>query len=318
MINTNRKAIIFGIKGTKLSFAEKKIIKKENPWGIILFSRNIKNLYQAKNLISDIKKCAQDKHFPIIIDQEGGKVSRINNIIDLSIFSQKYFGNLYLSDKKSFDKLYMIYINSVSNILNFIGVNINTVPVLDVLRKSSHDIIGSRSFSTNSKIVKILGDKCVKNFHKNKIATVIKHIPGHGLSKNDSHIVTPIIKSKKKYLIKNDFETFKNSNSFFAMSAHIIYQHIDPNFTATHSRIIIEDIIRKKIGFKGILISDDICMKSLRYGLKENAFRALDSGCNLILHCNSKIEEIHELLKIVPRIDKFTSIKTSQFNKFLR
>ena len=300
-----RKAVIFGIKKTKLTRSEKYLIQTKKPWGIILFSRNIKSFFQLKSLINDIKDCIKDKNYPILIDQEGGKVSRLNNLIELSLFSQSYFANLYKSDKIFFKNYYKIYIDAVSQIMKQVGININTVPVLDIRRKKSHKIIGNRSFSTNPDTVSKLG------------ATVIKHIPGHGLSTFDSHYKTSVIKAKKKELIKKDFKPFKVCSSFFAMTAHLIFKSYDSIYTATHSKIVIRDVIRKHIGFKGILISDDISMKALKYGIEENATRALNAGCNLILHCNGNIREMRKLANIVPTIDKFTQKKTSDFYKFL-
>ena len=316
MIN-KRKSFITGVKGTKLNEKEIYFLKKYKPWGVILFSRNIKSINQTYKLTSQIKKIFKDENYPILIDEEGGKVSRLNQIIDLTIFSQDYFFKLFKKNKKNFLNQYKIYINAVSSILNYAGININTVPVLDVRRKNTHNFIGTRSFSENVKNVSKLGNLCIQLYKKNKIATVTKHIPGHGLSKSDSHYETPIINAKKKILIKNDFKPFKNCKSPFAMTGHVIYQAYDKNNTATHSKIIINKIIRKYINFDGILISDDVSMKSLKYDLKENAIKALHAGCNLVLHCNGNIREMYKLAKIIPSIDYFTEKKTSDFYKFL-
>ena len=313
----NRKAVIFGVKGYQLTNKEKHLLKKAKPWGIILFSRNIKNILQLKILVDDIKNIFNDKKYPILIDQEGGKVSRLNKIINLSFFSQDFFGKLYNMNKNLFYKVYKIYIDKVSDILKEVGININTAPVLDVRRKKTHNVIGNRSFSINPKKVAKLGNLCINFYKKNKIATVVKHIPGHGLSKCDSHHKTPIIKTNKKELIKKDFKPFKSCKSLFAMSAHAVYSIYDLHNTATHSKIIINKVIRNHINFKGILISDDICMKSLKYKLEKNATRALQAGCNLVLHCNGNIREMYQLAKIVPKIDNFTQKKTSHFYKFL-
>ena len=313
----NRKAVIFGIKGHKLSRNEKSFFKKTKPWGIILFSRNIKNIHQLKELVDDIKNIHKDKKYPVLIDQEGGKVSRLDKIIDFSIFSQSYFGKLFVKDKKLFINYYKIYINTVCNILNYVGININTVPALDVRRKKGHNVIGNRSFSNNPENVKKLGNLCIDLYKKNKIATVVKHIPGHGLSISDSHYKTPIIKANKKELTKKDFRPFKGCKSIFAMTAHVIYQMYDNKNTATHSKIIINKVIRNHIKFRGLLISDDISMKSLKYRLEKNALKALESGCNLVLHCNGNIREMIILAKHIPKIDKFTQKKTSHFYKFL-
>ena len=314
----NKKAVIFGIKSYKLSNLEKKFLKKEKPWGIILFSRNIKNINQLRHLVKGIKALFGQKNYPILIDQEGGAVSRLNKIINLNIFTQEYFGQLYKKDKVSFYSYFKIYINSVCSILNFIGININTVPVLDVRRIKSHKIIGSRSFSTDPSLVSKLGKLSVNLYTNNNIATVIKHIPGHGLSKSDSHYKTPVIKAKKNELMKKDFLPFKNSKSLFAMTAHILYEKYDKFNVATHSKEIIKLIIRKHMSYKGLIISDDISMKSLKLGLENNALKALQAGCNLVLHCNGNIKEMSRLAKVIPKIDNFTQKKTTQFYKFLR
>lgn len=313
----NKKAIIFGIKGYNLTKLEKIFFKSAKPWGIILFSRNIKNIYQLKSLINEIKKIFSNKNYPILIDQEGGKVSRLNKIINLSFFSQDFFGKLYKKDKKLFYKVYKIYVNNVCDIFKKVGINMNTVPVLDVARNKTHKIIGSRAFSRNPHIISKLGNLCVNLHKKNKIATISKHIPGHGLAKCDSHYQTPIINSNRKKLIKYDFKTFRECTSSFAMTAHAIYTNYDSENTATHSKIIINKVIRNHIKFRGILISDDISMKSLKYDLEENAIRALNAGCNLVLHCNGKMSEMIKLSKVIPNIDKFTLKKTSHLFKFL-
>jgi len=313
----NRKAVIFGIKGTKLSAKEKKFLKKTKPWGIILFSRNVENIIQLQNLTNQIKKIFNDSKYPILIDQEGGSVCRLNKIIDLSLFSNDYFGKLFKKNKKLFNNYYKIYIESLSEIFKQTGININTVPVLDVRASFGHKVIGNRSFSSNPKIVSNLGKTMINLFNKNKVGTVIKHIPGHGKALKDSHKELSIINSKKDELKKKDFLPFKTSNSPFAMTAHIIYKSYDSKNTATHSKTIIDEVIRGHIGFKGILISDDISMKALKFDIKTNSIKALNAGCNLILHCNGKIKEMNQLAKIIPIIDNFTQKKTSDFYKFL-
>jgi beta-N-acetylhexosaminidase len=312
-----RKAIIISISGTSLSRREKTILKKEKPWGIILFKRNILSEKQLIDLTTKIKKIMQDKKFPILIDEEGGRVSRLSNFLDNSIYSQKYFGDIYKSDKLIASKIYKNYINSMSKLLFKTGININTSPVLDLLKKKAHNIIGNRSYSNKPNIVNELGKLCVKFYKANKIGTVIKHIPGHGRAKLDSHFKLPTITNSYESLKKTDFRCFKNTLSFFAMTGHVLYKNIDKNNNATHSEKVIKKIIRKEIGFKGILISDDISMKALKYDLIKNANFAFKSGCNLVLYCSGKTKEMEKLLKAVPYIDKFTAKKTSEFYKFL-
>ena len=312
----NRRSFITGIKSTTLSSREKIFIKKYKPWGVILFSRNLRTIKQIQKLTNQIKKIFKDKNYPILLDQEGGRVNRLYKFLNTDPLTSMYFGDLFKKDKKKFDIYYKIFIDKTSYLLKQIGVNINTVPILDIRTKGSSNIIGDRSFSTNPKIIDKIGNLCIKNFHYNNIGTVIKHIPGHGLAKVDSHKLTPVIKKKTSYLIKNDFSTFKKKNSFFAMTAHIIYSDIDKANTATHSNLIIQ-LIRKNIKFKNILISDDISMKSLKYSIKENTLRAFSAGCNLVLHCNANYAEMLDVANNSPLIDHFIIKKTSQFYDIL-
>ena len=311
-----RKSFIVGLKGIFLAKKEIFFLKKYKPWGVILFSRNIKSIEQVQKLIFKIKSIFNDKNYPVLIDQEGGRVSRVEKIIITTPFSAEYFGFVYKKEKKNISQHINIYINQISYLLREIGVNINTLPVLDIRRKNANLIIGDRSFSNNPKIVKKIGSLFIEKLHKNKIATVIKHIPGHGLAKSDSHISTPKVKNNLKYLIKNDFFPFKNQKSLFAMTAHIIYESIDPILTATHSKKMI-NIIRNKIMFKNIIISDDISMKALKFSIEENTIKAFSAGCNIVLHCNGKMSEMIKVAKNSPKLDSFLMKKTSEFYKLI-
>jgi len=316
MIINNRRSFITGVKSTSLSTKEKKFLKIYKPWGVILFSRNIKSLKQCKKLTDQIKKIFKDNNYPILIDQEGGRVNRLKKFFNADPLTGEFFGELFLKDKKKFYNYYKIFINQTSELLKSIGVNINTLPVLDIRSQGSSSIIGDRSFSRDPKIVSKIGDICINNFHSNNIGTVIKHIPGHGLAKVDSHKLTPRVNKNLKYLIKNDFSTFKKKSSLFAMTAHIIYTNIDKINTATHSKKIIQ-LIRNNIKFKNIIMSDDISMKSLKSSIKVNTLRSFEAGCDLVLHSNGNIKEMYHVAISSPLISKFIIKKTSQFYKII-
>ena len=311
-----KKAIIISIKGFKLTSKEKLLLSNEKPWGLILFKRNIKSYNQIKILIQKIRQLT-DKKFPILIDEEGINVSRLGNIINHN-FTANYFGKLYKISPQICIRIYKNYLDSICKKLKKIGININTIPVLDVLRNNSSKVIGSRSFSHNKKIIKILGKITTKQCAYNKIGNVIKHIPGHGCAISDSHLMMPKVNLSFSKLNNIDFFPFKLNSAKLAMTAHILYTKIDNHNVATFSEIVIKKIIRKKIRFKGILISDDISMKALKYDIITNAKKSLDAGCNLILYCAGNINDNFKLIKSVPYIDKFTSKKTSEFYKFLR
>ena len=312
-----KKAIIISLSGFKLKKDEIKLFKKYLPWGVILFKRNIKNYSQLKKLVSSIKKITKDKKYPILIDEEGGDVTRLQNIVNNKHFSQRLFGQIYEANARVGISIYKKYINEICIILKSLGININTVPVLDKLYSHTSNFLNNRVYSSNIKTIQSLSNTCINTYKINKISTVIKHIPGHGLAKSDSHKKLPIINKNKSFLIKNDFKCFKNSRSLFAMTAHILFKKIDSKNCVTHSKKTIEEFIRRKIGYRGIIISDDISMKALKYDVVKNALKALNAGCNLALYCKGSSKESLKLLKKIPPIDEFTKKKTSEFYKFL-
>ena len=312
----NRRSFITGIKSTSLSKQEINFLARYKPWGIILFSRNLNNIKQIKSLTKNIRKIFKDKNYPILIDQEGGRVNRLNKLISLDNLTSEYFGKLFIINKKEFSIFYKLFIDKISHLLSTLGININTMPVLDLTYKGSSNIIGNRSYSKDPKIVSEIGDLCIKHFKSNSIGTVIKHIPGHGMAKVDSHYYTPTINKNLDYLQRNDFKAFKSKKSLFAMTAHVIFKKIDPKNTVTHSKKLIK-IIRNQIKFKNLIISDDLSMKSLKHSLSENTKRAFNAGCNLVLHCNGNLREMTFVAKKSPIVNSFILKKTSEFYKNL-
>ena len=311
----NRRSFICGIKGEKITKNEIIFLKKYKPWGVILFSRNISSIKQTQELTNKIKFIFKDDKYPILIDEEGGSVSRLKKFIDTSNFSANYFGNLYTKNRKKFYLHYKIYINQISYLLNLLGINLNSVPNLDLQRKFSHKIIGNRSYSSNVKIVSKIGDICISLFHKNGIGTIIKHIPGHGLTKVDSHYSLPKINKPLRYLLNNDFFTFKNKKSLFGMTAHVLFKSIDNNCVTHSSKLI--NIIRKKIKFKNLLITDDLSMKALKLSIRHRTKKAFTAGCNLVLHCNGNLKEMKQVAENSPYINKFIIKKTSEFRDII-
>ena len=316
MIN-KRRSFITGVKSTKLSKKEIIFLKKYKPWGVILFSRNIVSISQTQKLTSHIKKLFNDKNYPILIDEEGGRVSRLSKFIDNSIYSAEFFSKLYKNNKKKFYIYYDVYIKQIAYLLNLLGININNVPVLDVRRRITHKIIGNRSFSTDPYLVSKLGKICINKFHENHIVTVLKHIPGHGLAKFDTHKKLPIVNQNINDLNKVDFYPFKKQKSLLAMTAHIIFSSIDKKNTVTHSKKVI-NIIRKKIGFKNLIMSDDISMKALKFSISKNTTQAFKAGCNLVLHCNGNYNEMLMVAKNSPLLSNFIIKKTSQLLNITR
>lgn len=283
-----RHAIIIGISRYFLTEDEKKYLTYYMPLGVILFTRNILNKKQVKDLISSIKNIL-GKRTLILIDQEGGKVNRLNTEIwpefpAASIFGKLAEKNLVKAKKETFENY-----KAIGKYLSELGINVNCAPVLDLFFKNASSVIGSRAFSAKSKIVIELAKQACKGLFFYKILPVIKHIPGHGRAKLDSHLALPEIKLTSAEL-SEDFSTFKALNYMpAAMTAHIKFSKIDKKLPVTLSSKIILEVIRKQIGFTGVLFSDDICMKALKGPYFLRAYKALNAGCDLILHCDGNI-----------------------------
>ena len=279
-------AIIIGIRGIFLTENEKNYLNTNPPLGIILFSRNIRDKIQVKSLIISIKAILGRKAL-ILIDQEGGKVSRLKTPEWPQFPSSEYFGklaikNLNIAKKKTYENYQLI-----GNILSEIGVNYNCAPCIDVRFNKTSQIIGSRSFSKDPRIITALAYQACKGLQKSKVTPILKHIPGHGRADVDSHIKLPKIDNPITSLKEKDFYPFKKLRKFPAvMTAHIKYLAIDKENLATHSPTVISTIIRKYIGFKGVIFSDDICMKALKGNYFSRSKKAIDAGCNIILKCD--------------------------------
>ena len=306
--------IIFGVKSYKLKKKEKNFFQESNPLGFILFERNCKNYKQTKLLIKDLKKTTSHKYTMIMIDQEGGRVARLKNPNWKLYPSAEYFGikakkNLSVAKK-------LIFKNSIeiAKDLKKLGINMNCAPVLDVKYDFTNNVIGDRSFSSNPRIVSELGKSFCNGLKKIGIIPIVKHIPGHGPSSKDSHKTTPKVDLDLISLNKKDFLPFKKLNKEpAAMIAHIVYNKIDKEI-ACCSKKIIKTIIRKKIGFKGLLISDDINMKALKGTIKNKVKAILKSGCEIILHCNANIKEMMQIYSSIPLIKNETLKKVSKLN----
>ena len=289
--------IIYGFSSTEITLEEIDFFKKAKPKGFILFSRNIKNKLQTKNLIQSLKDNF-GANIMVLVDQEGGRVARFNSPQWPKFPPAKYFGDLYkINPQQSLQKCEENFYQ-IGQIINQLGINYNCAPMVDLWHQNCDNIIGDRSFGNNVKLVTELGKAAIKGLKKSNINPIIKHIPGHGLSRCDSHFDLPQIDNEIDFLMKNDFKIFQNlkSEASVAMSAHIVYKKID-NLPATISKKTI-DFIRNEIGFKNLIITDDLSMKALSNNIKTNAEMALNAGCDILLHCNGKMTEMKEIYDI--------------------
>ena len=288
--------VIFGLSGYYLKNEEIKIIKQNKIFGYIFFKRNIINFSQFKNLINHIKSISIDKPL-MMIDHEGGRVNRFSNFFSQKKYTGSYFGNLYKFNKKKFYEEVKFFVKFNVNVLKNFGIDTIAYPVVDLSYNKTHNVIGDRSFSDKVEIVNNLSKLFVAEYQKRGINCVSKHAPGHGLATKDSHYSLPIVNESYEHLLKYDLKCFKNLRSKFIMTAHIKYNSLD-KILATFSKKII-NLIRKETKFKGMIMTDDICMKALKENLYFRVTQPLIAGCDIILHCNGNINEMKKIISIL-------------------
>ena len=288
---------IVGLNSTELSKQESNLLKELKPIGIILFKRNIETIDQTQKLIDGVKKASNNQNLMVLIDEEGGKVSRTNHIFKDDIIAAGIIGKLFLTDPNEAIELAETSTLQIVRRLKILDINVCCMPVCDLFFEDSNQIIGSRAYSNNPDIVIKLAQCCCNILAQHNIVPIIKHIPGHGRANCDSHLDLPIISTKKEILNKTDFAVFKTLKEMpIAMTAHIIYEDLDAKNPVTTSKKAIQ-YIRNEIGFKNLLISDDICMKALKGNVTENITKTFAAGCDIVLHCNGNIDELAEIVK---------------------
>lgn len=294
--------VIFGCSGTTLSSEERAFFEKNQPLGFILFKRNIQDKVQLKALIADLKSTLQQKSPPILIDQEGGRVARLTAP---TWFHPPASAQLVTNDiNESKKRVYETYAR-IAEDLNDVGITVNCAPVLDLKVAGADPIMGDRTFSSDPNVVAELGSVAIKALEDGGIVPVMKHIPGHGTATCDSHEALPIVPLSFEEL-QPHFVPFKeNAHCPWAMTAHILYSSIDPSRPATQSFIVIQDVIRREIGFQGFLISDDLGMKALTGSFASRARASLEAGCDAVLHCSGKMEEMIEVMEGVAPFSVF-------------
>jgi beta-N-acetylhexosaminidase len=301
-ISKNRKIfkpVIYGLSSTALSDEEKYFFAKNGPLGFIIFSRNIANKIQLKKLTDSLKETMEGEVL-ILVDQEGGRVARLRGDDWQNYPSAEHFANIYLQDQKLAKEELFKNFTAIAKDLTEVGINVDCAPVLDILTPKTHQVIGDRAYGSNPDQVSQLAKIICEALTQNNIYPVIKHIPGHGRASSDSHLELPIVDASLAELEKSDFIPFKNlSDAKFAMTAHILYSKIDDKNPATSSHKMIE-LIRNHIGFKNILMSDDISMKALKGSNQEKTTAILSAGCDLILHCNGIMKEMLEINSVLP------------------
>jgi beta-N-acetylhexosaminidase len=295
------KPAIYGVEGTVLTDEEKYFFSKNSCLGFIIFARNIINKTQLKKLIDSMREVMEGEIL-ILIDQEGGRVARLKEPNWKKYPASQYFADLYQENRDQAKEELFRNFQEIASDLAEVGINVNCAPVLDILTDKTHQVIGDRAYGKNPDQVIDLAKKVCQGLLSKNIYPVIKHIPGHGRGSCDSHLELPCVDSCLEELRTFDFLPFKELNDQkFAMTAHILYPAIDKENCATTSKKAI-DLIRNEIGFKNILMSDDISMKALNGNFYDKSKAILNAGCDLVLHCNGNMKEMTEINSALPNL----------------
>ncbi|PWB93499.1 beta-N-acetylhexosaminidase [Methylosinus sporium] len=284
------RAFICGCAGLALSQEEKSFLREARPWGAILFKRNVASREQLSALTAEIR-AALGTDAPILVDQEGGRVQRLGPPVWRAYPSAAAFERLGLPAEET-AALVRLGARLIAHDLREVGIDVDCLPVLDTPVDGSHNIIGDRAYSRSPAEIARLGRAAAEGLLDGGVLPVIKHIPGHGRARADSHLELPVVEASRAELEAQDFIPFRaDADLPLGMTAHVVYRAIDPELPGTLSKAVIEEIIRGLIGFDGLLMTDDLSMKALSGGFRARAEGAIAAGCDVVLHCNGDLAE---------------------------
>ena len=297
------KALICGCAGTVFTEEERAFLAEAQPWGLILFARNVDTPEQVRALVNDFRALVGRADAPVFIDQEGGRVQRLRPPHWRDYPPAARFGALWAQDPLAACRAARAVSWLLASELADLGINADALPVLDVPVEGAHDIIGDRAYARTPEVAALLARAAMSGLSAAGVAPVIKHIPGHGRARADSHEELPVVETPPDLLRTHDFLPFAAlADAPMAMTAHVVYAAIDAKNPATTSRTIIQDIIRGEIGFDGLLMSDDLNMKALAGPLAARAEAALAAGCDVVLHCSGVLAEMREVAAACPEL----------------
>ena len=291
-------ACILGCSGPVLTPEENAFFRRMNPWGFILFKRNVEAPDQVRALTAALRDTVGRPDAPILIDQEGGRVQRMGPPHWAKFPPGRAYGDLAGNDPLLRREITRLGARLLAHDLLAVGINVDCVPVLDVPDPAGHEIIGDRAYGRTPDEVALLGRAAAEGLIAGGVLPIVKHIPGHGRAMSDSHLELPVVDASLDALEARDFAPFRVlSDMPMAMTAHVIYAALDRRRPATTSRIVMRRIIRGSIGFDGLVMSDDLSMKALSGDFAERARTSLAAGCDVVLHCNGDMAEMTAVIQ---------------------
>lgn len=293
-------AAVVGLAGPTLSTAERSLFEALPPAGFILFKRNCVDRRQLADLTHSLRDLYPDRWVPILTDQEGGRVQRLAPPHWPALPPLRALGRLDEADAAAGEAATRLHAAAIAALLQEVGIDVVCAPCLDLLRPETTAAIGDRAFAADPDRVARLGRIAALTFMARGVLPVIKHLPGHGRATSDSHLELPRVTAPLAELQALDWRPFEALADLpLAMTAHIVFDAVDPERPATQSKRVIDEVIRGAIGFRGILFSDDLSMQALTGPIEQRATQALAAGCDLALHCNGKLDELESVLRTV-------------------
>jgi beta-N-acetylhexosaminidase len=297
------RAFITGISGLELSAEERAFIRAERPWGFILFKRNIETPAQIASLVRELRDSVDHPDAPVLIDQEGGRVARLGPPHWPVYPPGAAFGALYdIAPELGLQAARLSSWLIAADLID-LGITVDCLPLADVPVEGSDAVIGNRAYGTLPDKVAAIARAVTEGLQQGGVLPVLKHIPGHGRATADSHFRLPTVDTPRHELNRTDFAAFQSLADLpMAMTAHVVFSALDAAHPATTSATIIRQVIRGGIGFQGLLMSDDVSMNALAGSIAERTRAIVNAGCDMVLHCNGKLDEMRDVARETPEL----------------
>lgn len=292
---------VVGISGPRLTAAERELFTALPPAGFILFRRNCIEPGQLAALVAELRALAPDRRLPLFVDQEGGRVQRLAPPHWPALPAAAAIGQLFARDRARGREAARLWASCIATLARSAGFDVVCAPVLDLNLPETTAAIGDRSFGADPELVATLGQIVCASFQEAGILPVIKHLPGHGRAQADSHVTLPRVSASLALLEATDFVPFRACRAApLAMTCHCLFEALDPDHPASLSAKMVQAVVRQRIGFNGLLLSDDLCMGALRGSPAERAQSALAAGHDLVLWCDGDLERTAAVLEALP------------------
>jgi beta-N-acetylhexosaminidase len=297
-----QRAFITGLSGLTLTADERAFLREARPWGLILFKRNIQSKVQVSDLVREaLHELGADA--PVLIDQEGGRVQRLGPPVWPAYPAGAAYGRIYDADPAAGLAAARLGARLIAADLIELGINVDCLPLADVPVSGADNVIGDRAYGETPDKVAAIAGAIAEGLADGGVLPVLKHIPGHGRANADSHLALPVVHTDRATLEATDFAAFRPlKNLPLGMTAHVVFAALDPMQPATTSATMIGQVIRGLIGFDGLLMGDDVSMNALSGSIAERARASLAAGCDLVLHCNGKLDEMRAVAAEAPEL----------------